>query len=75
MQFNFRLLDLQAVDYLPVLNKATERKREFIDGSKSMPIFYGSELLKKSLATTQESPTATTVQKTVTLQEKRTFHM
>lgn len=66
-------MDLQAVDYLPMLNKTTEGKREFIDGSKSTPIFYGSELLKKSLA--QESPDATTVQKTVTLQEKCTFHI
>ena len=61
------------MDYLPVLNKTTEGKREFIDGSKSMPIFYGSDLLKKSLA--QESPVAATVQKTVTLQEKCTFYM
>ena len=61
------------MDYLPVLSKATGGEKEFTDGSKLMPIFYGSELLKKSLA--QESPAATKDEKTVTLQEKGMFHM
>ena len=69
-QFNFRLMDLQTLDYMPLLDGGTGGERESTDG-RAIPYLYGSELLRKSLA--QESSPTTEEQKDVTFQEKSTF--
>ena len=62
-------MDLQTLDYLPVLKKSGEEEEESTDGeSKPPPQFYGSVLLKESLA--QEPTKAVQPSKSVTIQEK-----
>ena len=62
-------MDLQTLDYMPVLKKSGEAEGESTDGgSKPPPQFYGSVLLKESLA--QDLARPDNPPKSVTIQEK-----
>lgn len=61
-------MDLQTLDYIPILKKSSEGEKEATDGRKVQPHFYGSDLLKESLA--QDSTLTDKPPKSVTIQEK-----
>ena len=66
---HFRLMDLQTMDYLPVLSRIEE---ESFDGrEQTASRIYGSELLKESLA--QDSTDVPEMQKPIETKEKRKF--
>ena len=64
-------MDLQTVDYMPVLNRIDE---ETSDVSKAVFHVYGSELLKESLAQESTAVAGTEKQKvTIVTEEKCMF--
>lgn len=66
-----RLMDLQTLDYMPIISSARKAVEEEIPGdSKQLPHFYGSELLKESLAQ-DTTAAAATMQKSVRMEDKR----